>query len=42
MYVARYHSQASTLGYPFESYLNGPDTVKDPWDLRTDVYQFFQ
>jgi len=23
---------------PFESYLNDPDVVKDPWALRTDVY----
>ncbi|MDP4216556.1 MAG: GyrI-like domain-containing protein, partial [Bacteroidota bacterium] len=26
-------------GPPFEVYLNDPMSVKDPFDLRTDVYQ---
>jgi effector-binding domain-containing protein len=27
------------VGLPFESYLNDPYSVKDPWELRTDIYQ---
>lgn len=27
---------------PFEVYLNDPATVKDPYELRTDVYQFLK
>jgi len=26
-------------GFPFEVYLNNPSSVKDPFELRTDVYQ---
>ncbi len=29
-------------GQPFEVYLNSPDTVKDPYDLRTDIYQLYK
>ncbi|MBS1563192.1 MAG: GyrI-like domain-containing protein [Bacteroidetes bacterium] len=29
-------------GVPFEVYLNSPATVTDPYDLRTDVYQFIK
>ena len=27
------------IGQPFEVYLNNPSTVKDPYDLKTDLYQ---
>ena len=29
-------------GLPFEVYLNSPDTVKDKYDLKTDIYQLLQ
>jgi effector-binding domain-containing protein len=31
--------QQEAKGLPFEVYLNDPATVKDPYELRTDVYQ---
>ncbi len=32
----------SAAGAPFEVYLDDPSTVKDPFDLRTDVYQLIK
>lgn len=29
-------------GQPFEVYLNSPATVKDPYELRTDIYQLYK
>lgn len=29
-------------GFPFESYLNAPDEVKDMFDLKTDVFQLIE
>lgn len=35
------HNQEAK-GRPFEVYLNDPFTVKDPYELRTDVYQLIR
>ena len=35
------HNQEAK-GRPFEVYLNDPATVKDPYELRTDVYQLIR
>jgi Transcriptional regulator, effector-binding domain/component len=36
-WLKKHHKKA--LECAFESYLNDPATTKDPWELRTDIYQ---